>query len=99
MEEGCRICSYFDDNSTWLFNYRFQVFSLINALVVDQPDQPKDISAHSEFSDEQNLVGKLVHLVYNDDPEVHYKVECITYKHNFFCQSFIFWNLRAFKNV
>ncbi|KAI1700562.1 vacuolar protein sorting-associated protein 35 domain-containing protein [Ditylenchus destructor] len=55
-----------------------KIFSIITSLLVDQADQPKDSSldamALEDFEEEQNLVAKLVHLIYNEDLETHFKL-------------------------
>uniref|UniRef100_A0A915CXI2 Vacuolar protein sorting-associated protein 35 n=1 Tax=Ditylenchus dipsaci TaxID=166011 RepID=A0A915CXI2_9BILA len=54
-----------------------KIFALISSLLVDEPDQPKDMldaGNLEDFEEDQNLVAKLVHLIYNEDLEQHFKL-------------------------
>ena len=43
------------------------LLTLLNALVVDQADQPADVHDTEDFAEEQNCVARLVSLMHADD--------------------------------
>ncbi|CAJ0573137.1 unnamed protein product, partial [Mesorhabditis spiculigera] len=45
---------------------------LIDCLLTDQPDQPADTPETEEFTDEQDLVASMVHLVQVDDKDAQF---------------------------
>lgn len=51
-----------------------QVFNLIESLLVDQSDQPQELESSEDFQEEQNFVARLVNLVYNENPDLHFRV-------------------------
>lgn len=59
--------------------FGFQLFTLLNTLVSDQEDQPKELEDNEDFIEEQNQVARLVHLIYNEDADSHFRVKIIFY--------------------
>ena len=49
------------------------VLNLVSPLVQDQSDQPEEIDAE-DFSEEQGLIGRLIHLMQGDTPDQQYLV-------------------------
>ncbi|KAK0395806.1 hypothetical protein QR680_001438 [Steinernema hermaphroditum] len=49
-----------------------QLFDLLNTLLVDQEDQPKDLGSDEDFIDEQHLVARLISLFHNDSVDAHF---------------------------
>jgi hypothetical protein len=45
----------------------------LETLVVDQEDQPKELEDNEDFIEEQNQVARLVHLICNDDADLHFR--------------------------
>jgi hypothetical protein len=54
--------------------YAFQLFYLLETLVLDQEQQPKELEGNEDFIEEQNQVARLVHLIYNEDADLHFRV-------------------------
>uniref|UniRef100_A0A5S6QQ92 Vacuolar protein sorting-associated protein 35 n=1 Tax=Trichuris muris TaxID=70415 RepID=A0A5S6QQ92_TRIMR len=59
-----------------------KLLGLLNVLLTDQIDQPRDYEKSDDFVEEQILVSKMVHLLYSDDRDVHHAI--ITTAHKFF---------------
>lgn len=51
-------------------------------MLIDQPDQPQELESSEDFQEEQNLVARLVNLVYNENLDQHFRV-CFFIKRNF----------------
>ncbi|KAL4335913.1 hypothetical protein GQ457_07G027160 [Hibiscus cannabinus] len=56
------------------------LFELIKGLIKDL-DGAVDELDEEDFKDEQNSVAKLIHMLYNDEPEEMGKIICIVWKH------------------
>lgn len=54
--------------------FDFQLFLLLETLVLDQEDQPKELEADEDFIEEQNQIARLVHLINNEDVDSHFRV-------------------------
>jgi vacuolar protein sorting-associated protein 35 len=52
--------------------FELQLFNLLATLVVDQTDQNSAIEDTENFEEEQNLVARLVHLIYNESADQHF---------------------------
>lgn len=39
------------------------MLNLLNALILDQPDQPDDLATNEDFAEEQTLVARLINLM------------------------------------
>lgn len=57
-----------------LLMFDFQLFRLLETLIVDQEDQPKELEDNEEFDEQQNLVARLVHRFQNDNVDAHFRV-------------------------
>uniref|UniRef100_A0A914DM28 Vacuolar protein sorting-associated protein 35 n=1 Tax=Acrobeloides nanus TaxID=290746 RepID=A0A914DM28_9BILA len=64
------------DNDTAITdeNHVEKVFKIIDALLIDQPDQPQELESSEDFQEEQNLVARLVNLVYNENLDQHFRL-------------------------
>jgi len=49
------------------------VLSLVSPLVQDQPDQPSEVD-QEDFTEEQGLIGRLIHLMQGETPDQQYLV-------------------------
>ncbi|KAE8696787.1 putative Kinase protein with adenine nucleotide alpha hydrolases-like domain [Hibiscus syriacus] len=56
------------------------LFELIKGLIKDL-DGAVDELDEEDFKDEQNSVAKLIHMLFNDEPEEMWKIICIVWKH------------------
>ncbi|MBA0720534.1 hypothetical protein Golax_008150, partial [Gossypium laxum] len=56
------------------------LFELIKGLIKDL-DGATDELDEEDFKDEQNSVAKLIHMLYNNEPEEMLKIICIVWKH------------------
>ncbi|TYI82115.1 hypothetical protein E1A91_D05G199600v1 [Gossypium mustelinum] len=56
------------------------LFELIKGLIKDL-DSATDELDEEDFKDEQNSVAKLIHMLYNNEPEEMLKIICIVWKH------------------
>ena len=50
------------------------LLSIVSVLVQDQNDQPEDGEDPEDFAEEQGLIGRFIHLLYSDDPNMQYLV-------------------------
>lgn len=48
---------------------------LLNALVKEQEDQTPDLEADEDFQEEQTLLGRLVSLLYSEQPDTQFLVQ------------------------
>ncbi|KAK9129430.1 hypothetical protein Sjap_009917 [Stephania japonica] len=57
------------------------LFELIKGLIKDLDGTPVDELDEEDFKEEQNSVGRLIHMFYNDDPEEMLKIISVVRKH------------------
>ncbi|KAK8623275.1 hypothetical protein V6N13_118163 [Hibiscus sabdariffa] len=57
------------------------LFELIKGLIKDIDDADVDELDEEDFKEEQNSVARLIHTLYNDEPEEMLKIICIVRKH------------------
>ncbi|KAM5565172.1 vacuolar protein sorting-associated protein 35B [Rosa sericea] len=57
------------------------LFELIKGLIKDLDGTSDDELDEEDFHDEQNSVARLIHMLYNDDPEEMLKIICTVKKH------------------
>ncbi|KAG5542986.1 hypothetical protein RHGRI_015918 [Rhododendron griersonianum] len=57
------------------------LFELIKGLIKDLDGTPVDELDEEDFKEEQNSVARLIHMLYNDDPEEMLKIICTVRKH------------------
>ncbi|KAF8044342.1 hypothetical protein BT93_A2360 [Corymbia citriodora subsp. variegata] len=57
------------------------LFELIEGLVKDVDGIAVDELDEEDFNEEQNSVARLIHMLYNDDPEEMLKIICAVQKH------------------
>ncbi|XP_022769203.1 vacuolar protein sorting-associated protein 35B-like isoform X3 [Durio zibethinus] len=57
------------------------LFELIKGLIKDKDGADVDELDEEDFKDEQNSVARLIHMLYNDEPEEMLKIICIVRKH------------------
>ncbi|XP_050363215.1 vacuolar protein sorting-associated protein 35B isoform X1 [Argentina anserina] len=57
------------------------LFELIKGLIKDLGGTSDDELDEEDFHDEQNSVARLIHMLYNDDPEEMLKIICTVKKH------------------
>ncbi|KAM0967629.1 hypothetical protein FF1_016139 [Malus domestica] len=57
------------------------LFELIKGLIKDLDSTSADELDEEDFADEQNSVARLIHMLYNDDPEEMFKILCMVKKH------------------
>ncbi|KAH7848926.1 hypothetical protein Vadar_010373 [Vaccinium darrowii] len=57
------------------------LFELIKGLIKDLEGTPVDELDEEDFKEEQNSVARLIHMLYNDDPEEMLKIICTVKKH------------------
>ncbi|KAK3007707.1 hypothetical protein RJ639_015052 [Escallonia herrerae] len=57
------------------------LFELIKGLIKDLDGTPMDELDEEDFKEEQNSVARLIHMLYNDDPEEMLKIICTVRKH------------------
>ncbi|PON93925.1 Vacuolar protein sorting-associated protein [Trema orientale] len=57
------------------------LFELIKGLIKDLDGTSVDELDKEDFEDEQNAVARLIHMLYNDDPEEMLKMICTVRKH------------------
>jgi vacuolar protein sorting-associated protein 35 len=57
------------------------LFELIKGLIKDLDGTPADEPDEEDFEEEQNSVARLIHMLYNDDPEEMLKIICTVRKH------------------
>ncbi|XP_028950058.1 vacuolar protein sorting-associated protein 35B isoform X1 [Malus domestica] len=57
------------------------LFELIKGLIKDLDSTSADELDEEDFADEQNSVARLIHMLYNDDPEEMFKILCTVKKH------------------
>ncbi|KAL6207567.1 hypothetical protein ACLB2K_018524 [Fragaria x ananassa] len=57
------------------------LFELIKGLIQDLDGTSDDELDEEDFHDEQNSVARLIHMLYNDDPEEMFKIICTVKKH------------------
>ncbi|XP_059638362.1 vacuolar protein sorting-associated protein 35B-like isoform X2 [Cornus florida] len=57
------------------------LFELIKGLMKDLDGTPVDELDEEDFKEEQNSVARLIHMLYNDDPEEMFKIICTVRKH------------------
>ncbi|TYJ49162.1 hypothetical protein E1A91_A01G115100v1 [Gossypium mustelinum] len=80
------------------------LFELIKGLIKDTDGADVDELDEEDFKEEQNSVARLIHMLYNDEPEEMLKIICIVRKHTmvggpkrlpFTVSSLVFSALRA----
>ncbi|TYH87564.1 hypothetical protein ES332_D01G125200v1 [Gossypium tomentosum] len=80
------------------------LFKLIKGLIKDIDGADVDELEEEDFKEEQNSVARLIHMLYNDEPEEMLKIICIVRKHTmvggpkrlpFTVSSLVFSALRA----
>lgn len=54
------------------------ILNLVSTLIQDQPDQPAEDPDPEDFTDEQSLVGRFIHLLHSDDPDQQYLVHVLS---------------------
>ncbi|KAK2982274.1 hypothetical protein RJ640_020826 [Escallonia rubra] len=57
------------------------LFELIKGLIKDLDGTPTDELDEEDFKEEQNSVARLIHMLYNDDPEEMLKIICTVRMH------------------
>lgn len=57
------------------------LFELIKGLLKDLDGTPMDELDEEDFKEEQNSVARLIHMLYNEDPEEMLKIICSVRKH------------------
>ncbi|KAG1368808.1 vacuolar protein sorting-associated protein 35B [Cocos nucifera] len=57
------------------------LFELINGLIKDMDGTLVDELDEEDFKEEQNSVARLIHMLYDDDPEEMLKIICTVKKH------------------
>ncbi|MED6180797.1 Vacuolar protein sorting-associated protein 35B [Stylosanthes scabra] len=57
------------------------LFELIKGLITDLDDTTLDEVDEEDFSEEQNSVARLIHMLHNNDPEEMFKIICSVKKH------------------
>ncbi|TYJ49164.1 hypothetical protein E1A91_A01G115100v1 [Gossypium mustelinum] len=57
------------------------LFELIKGLIKDTDGADVDELDEEDFKEEQNSVARLIHMLYNDEPEEMLKIICIVRKH------------------
>ncbi|KAG1347523.1 vacuolar protein sorting-associated protein 35B [Cocos nucifera] len=57
------------------------LFELIKGLIKDMDGTTEDELDEEDFKEEQNSVARLIHMLYNDDPEEMLKIICNVRKH------------------
>ncbi|KAK3007321.1 hypothetical protein RJ639_016737, partial [Escallonia herrerae] len=57
------------------------LFELIKGLIKDLDGTPMHELDEEDFKEEQNSVARLIHMLYNDDPEEMLKIICTVRKH------------------
>ncbi|XP_057490055.1 vacuolar protein sorting-associated protein 35B-like [Actinidia eriantha] len=57
------------------------LFELIKGLIKDLDGTSVDELDEEDFKEEQNSVARLMHMLYNDDPEEMFKIICTVRKH------------------
>ncbi|KAI3723897.1 hypothetical protein L2E82_35659 [Cichorium intybus] len=57
------------------------LFELIKGLIKDLDGDPEDHLDEEDFNEEQNSVSRVIHVLYNDDPEEMLKIICTVRKH------------------
>ncbi|KAL4630294.1 vacuolar protein sorting-associated protein 35-like [Arapaima gigas] len=57
------------------------ILNLVSTLVQDQPDQPSEEPDPEDFAEEQNLVGRFIHLLCSEDPDQQYLILNTARKH------------------
>ncbi|KAM7517286.1 hypothetical protein LguiA_006869 [Lonicera macranthoides] len=57
------------------------LFELIKGLIKDLDGPPEDEPDEEDFKEEQNSVARLIHMLYNDDPEEMLKIISTVRKH------------------
>ncbi|KAK8369556.1 hypothetical protein V6Z12_A01G118800 [Gossypium hirsutum] len=82
------------------------LFELIKGLIKDTDGADVDELDEEDFKEEQNSVARLIHMLYNDEPEEMLKIICIVRKHTmvggpkrlpFTVSSLVFSALRDYK--
>lgn len=57
------------------------LFELIKGLIKDIDGSSEDEVDEEDFNEEQNSVARLIHMLYNDDPDEMLKIICTVQKH------------------
>ncbi|PWA50080.1 VPS35-B-like protein [Artemisia annua] len=57
------------------------LFELIKGLIKDLEGDSEDELDEEDFNEEQNSVARVIHVLYNDDPEEMLKIICTVRKH------------------
>uniref|UniRef100_A0A336L8X8 Vacuolar protein sorting-associated protein 35 n=1 Tax=Culicoides sonorensis TaxID=179676 RepID=A0A336L8X8_CULSO len=57
------------------------VLSVLSPLIKDQEDQPNEKIDMEDFAEEQSIVGRIVHLLRSDEPDMQYKILSSARKH------------------
>ncbi|XP_048502677.1 vacuolar protein sorting-associated protein 35B isoform X1 [Beta vulgaris subsp. vulgaris] len=57
------------------------LFELIKGLIKDIDGSPVDELDEEDFKEEQNSVARLIHMLYNDDPDEMLKIICTVQRH------------------
>ncbi|XP_010539841.1 PREDICTED: vacuolar protein sorting-associated protein 35B [Tarenaya hassleriana] len=57
------------------------LFELINGLIKDLDGTSTDELDEEDFQEEQNSVARLIHMLYNEEPEEMLKIICVVRKH------------------
>ncbi|GAB4852552.1 Vacuolar protein sorting-associated protein 35B [Ancistrocladus abbreviatus] len=57
------------------------LFELIKGLIMDIDGPTEDELDEEDFKEEQNSVARLIHMLYNDDPDEMFKIICTVRKH------------------
>ncbi|MED6137278.1 Vacuolar protein sorting-associated protein 35B [Stylosanthes scabra] len=57
------------------------LFELIKGLITDLDGTTLDEVDEEDFSEEQNSVARLIHMLHNNDPEEMFKITCSVKKH------------------
>ncbi|XP_023678494.2 vacuolar protein sorting-associated protein 35-like [Paramormyrops kingsleyae] len=57
------------------------VLKLVSTLIQDQPDQPSEDPDPEDFAEEQNLVGRFIHMLHSEDPDQQYMILNTARKH------------------
>ncbi|KAA3488957.1 vacuolar protein sorting-associated protein 35B-like isoform X2 [Gossypium australe] len=75
-----RVMDHLDNGTNKVMAMVEVLFELIKGLIKDL-DGATDELDEEDFKDEQNSVAKLIHMLYNNEPEEMLKIICIVWKH------------------
>ncbi|MBA0823271.1 hypothetical protein Goarm_020012, partial [Gossypium armourianum] len=76
-----RVMDHLDIGTNKLMAMVEVLFELIKGLIKDIDGADVDELDEEDFKEEQNSVARLIHMLYNDEPEEMLKIICIVRKH------------------